>query len=212
MRDRYAEPPAGGSDGGRVLPGAARRRAGPFRTHQGLRDRAGRRGAAEPLGSTDWCLNAGGDVLVSGSPVPGSGAAVGGRRSLTRWTARRCLPPTRWADPARGAPWRRRARRSAATTSGRRSGPDAGSSGAEFPRSPWPRRTLSPPMCWRRRSWPAGPRCCTGPRTVGTIDVLAVRRQRGTARDAGVPRLGCRSRGGSAGRTSAPGRRRTTCR
>jgi thiamine biosynthesis lipoprotein len=26
-------------------------------------------------GITDWCLNAGGDVLVMGSPVPGSGAA-----------------------------------------------------------------------------------------------------------------------------------------
>ncbi|WP_043794239.1 FAD:protein FMN transferase [Pseudarthrobacter chlorophenolicus] len=27
------------------------------------------------LGRRDWCLNAGGDILVSGSPVPGSGAA-----------------------------------------------------------------------------------------------------------------------------------------
>ena len=27
------------------------------------------------LGQQDWCLNAGGDVLVSGSPVPGSGEA-----------------------------------------------------------------------------------------------------------------------------------------
>ena len=25
------------------------------------------------LGRTDWCLNAGGDVLINGSPVPGSG-------------------------------------------------------------------------------------------------------------------------------------------
>lgn len=29
--------------------------------------------ALESSGSTDWCLNAGGDVLVSGSPAPGTG-------------------------------------------------------------------------------------------------------------------------------------------
>jgi len=31
--------------------------------------------ALRARGNTDWCLNAGGDVLVMGSPVPGSGAA-----------------------------------------------------------------------------------------------------------------------------------------
>ena len=31
--------------------------------------------ALRARGITDWCLNAGGDVLVMGSPVPGSGAA-----------------------------------------------------------------------------------------------------------------------------------------
>ena len=36
----------------------------------------GQAGAAlRSRGITDWCLNAGGDVLVMGSPVPGSGAA-----------------------------------------------------------------------------------------------------------------------------------------
>ncbi|MFE4226257.1 FAD:protein FMN transferase [Arthrobacter sp. NPDC056886] len=36
----------------------------------------GQAGAAlRSQGITDWCLNAGGDVLVMGSPVPGSGAA-----------------------------------------------------------------------------------------------------------------------------------------
>ena len=47
--------------------------------------RAGRRPAG--LGRTDWCLNAGGDVLVSGSPVPRHRRNPGTPASLTRPTA-----------------------------------------------------------------------------------------------------------------------------
>ena len=40
MRDRYADALSWRlQDGGRVLPGTARRRAGPLRDHQGVRDR-----------------------------------------------------------------------------------------------------------------------------------------------------------------------------
>ena len=75
MRDRYAdalswrlmtegafspERPDGVLDLSGIIKGYAIGQAG-----EALRSR----------GITDWCLNAGGDVLVMGSPVPGSGAA-----------------------------------------------------------------------------------------------------------------------------------------
>ena len=75
MRDRYAdalgwrlmtegafspERPDGVLDLSGIIKGYAIRQAG-----DALRGR----------GITDWCLNAGGDVLVMGSPVPGSGAS-----------------------------------------------------------------------------------------------------------------------------------------
>lgn len=73
MRDRYAD-----AAGWRLLSGGAFTPERP----DGLLDLSGiikgyairRAGdALRDLGMHDWCLNAGGDVLVSGSPAPGSG-------------------------------------------------------------------------------------------------------------------------------------------
>jgi thiamine biosynthesis lipoprotein len=74
MRERYAD-----AAGWRLLTGGAFTPERP----DGILDLSGtikgyairRAGAAlQDLGLVDWCLNAGGDVLVAGSPAPGSGA------------------------------------------------------------------------------------------------------------------------------------------
>ena len=212
MRDRYAEAlswrlrtegafsperPDGVLDLSGIIKGYAIGQAG-----EALRSR----------GITDWCLNAGGDVLVMGSPVPGSGTA---------WAAGVVDPLDRSALLSAyelGGP----GTRCALATSG-----SAERGDHIWAREPEPdrgllRRRVRPGL--RGRGGHCHRRCARdGDRRRrdrdaalghGRLGDRSARRppQRGTARDAGVPRLGCRSRGGSAGRTSAPGRRRTTCR
>ena len=140
------------------------------------------------LGMADWCLNAGGDVLVSGSPSPGSGNAPW-RAGIVDPADRRTLlagfplggaglgaPPRADGAAAERRPtgaglrWQPRAPLSAGTTSGRaRPGP------LNSGRSLWPRRTWSRPTCWRRRSWPAGFPMLNRATASWDIEVLAVR-------------------------------------
>ena len=114
------------SDRRRLLPGTAGRRgldlSGIVKGHA-VRD-AGEI-AAGP-GARDWCLNAGGDVLVSGSPAPdGPPSDVrelrcpGGPGSSTRRTADRCCELYRWAARSRSWPWPPPGPLNAATISGR---------------------------------------------------------------------------------------------
>ncbi len=91
--------------------------------------------ALESAGIEDWCLNAGGDVLVSGSPAPGTGTPVAGRHRGSAGPRGRCSRASPWAAPAASPRWRRPGPPSAATTSGGpggRAGGRAGFGRSEF--------------------------------------------------------------------------------
>ena len=124
--------------------------------------------ALESAGIEDWCLNAGGDVLVSGSPAPGTG---------TPWLAGIVDPQDRRALLS-GFSLGGTGRFTALATSGTaergnhiwRAGarPGADSDRSTSARCRWRPRTFSPPTCSRRPSSPAGGGCWTGPPTAGT--------------------------------------------
>ena len=162
-------------------------------------------------GSTDWCLNAGGDVLVRGSPVPGSGASwlAGDRGSAgPRGAARRA---SRWAD---ARPLRRAG--------------DVGLGGARGPHLDGPeraagRRRIRPGLRGRRGHC-HGRRAGDGDRRRRTADAGPGHRQvghRGACRPLGTAGNCSRRRGsgpsraglevGEPGVLRLPGRRRRTC-
>ncbi|GIU56462.1 hypothetical protein NicSoilC12_22110 [Arthrobacter sp. NicSoilC12] len=153
--------------------------------------------ALRSRGITDWCLNAGGDVLVMGSPVPGSGTA---------WAAGVVDPLDRSALLAAyelGGPGPRCA---LATSGSAERGEHIWAAGAGSRTAGFLRRRVRPGLrgrsrhCHRRcaRDGDRGRRDRDAAPGHGRLGDRCPRRppQRGTARDAGVPRLGCRSRDG----------------
>ncbi|WCI07964.1 FAD:protein FMN transferase [Arthrobacter sp. OVS8] len=114
--------------------------------------------ALQAAGIEDWCLNAGGDVLVSGSPAPGTGSPwlAGVVDPLDRGALLSGFP---WAPRAASPRWRRPVRLNAATTFG---GPEwaVRNSGAPISvRRRWRPRTLSRRTSWQRPSSPAEGPC-----------------------------------------------------
>ena len=115
--------------------------------------------ALQAAGVEDWCLNAGGDVLVSGSPAPGTGSPwlAGVVDPLDRGALLSGFPlggdgPLRRPGDVRdrGAWGPHLAGRSRAARN------SAAPSSARCRWRPW---ISSPRTCWRRPSSPAGGRC-----------------------------------------------------